>query len=387
MYLVVDKHTPDLSVQRTVGGLPKKQSDYCWNVIAAFGDLEKLRVKIQKDPSSRFKTFQLSNDEKFIYPSKIISSTTNVGKHVSMFNDRMQTSTTTTPRTNTSIIHPYKASDELSHDEAHVHTQATIVAEQELKKFEIQQSRRRSGMFDPIRPWNLATEAAAMPSNGPAVAATPALISHYIDVVKSGDESVAADLNSYRRTIEKAERKLRQMVRETPPDIQISNLFEIDLSNRANACETDLVALAQKAERENMADHAISYLTRAGINSKEPHVYKVFLGSFYFRTGKYLKSIQCYTDAMRMVTAVKLSAVYNQADDFIIRYNRAIAYFRTGNDAAGLKDLERALEIEDENVKALEVYAIVLRRLGRYDDAMKIKMRIIDIQKYAPCCE
>lgn len=38
--LYLDRKPPDLSVQRTVGGLNKKLADYCWSIFAAYGDVE-----------------------------------------------------------------------------------------------------------------------------------------------------------------------------------------------------------------------------------------------------------------------------------------------------------------------------------------------------------
>jgi hypothetical protein len=41
--LYLDRQPPDLSIQRTVGGLNKTLADHCWSVFAAYGDLESKR--------------------------------------------------------------------------------------------------------------------------------------------------------------------------------------------------------------------------------------------------------------------------------------------------------------------------------------------------------
>jgi tetratricopeptide (TPR) repeat protein len=135
-------------------------------------------------------------------------------------------------------------------------------------------------------------------------------------------------------------------VKETPPDVQIHKVLDIDLTNRnVNLWEKGLIDEGRQAEVEGYLDHAVSSLTRAGINSKEPHLSKLFLGSLYFRNARYLSAIDNYSEALRMIWGIKSSSMYNKGDEFVAKFNRAIAYFRTGNDTEGIKDLEDALKV------------------------------------------
>ena len=144
--------------------------------------------------------------------------------------------------------------------------------------------------------------------------------------------------------------------------------------------ERDLIEQGIKCGKDGNLDHAVASFTRAGTNSKEPHLSKIFLGSLYYQSNKNLAAISSFSEAIRLIQGIKSSSLYNKYDEFVARFNRAMVYFRAGNDDLGLKDFEKALRLDSNNIKALEIYAIVLRRLGKYYEAMETKNRILEIQ-------
>lgn len=165
------------------------------------------------------------------------------------------------------------------------------------------------------------------------------------------------------------------MARETPTEVQINKLCEISLSHRTmNFAEKSLLEEGLRAEKLGNYDHAVMSFTRAGSNGRESHISLLYLGAFHFRCSKFFNAIRNYSDALRIINNLKSASIlFNSKDEFAARFNRSLCYFRVGNDPLGVVDLEYALKIDGDNIQALEVYAIVLRRVGKYDDAIRIK--------------
>merc|ERR1719502_1230526 len=69
----------------------------------------------------------------------------------------------------------------------------------------------------------------------------------------------------------------------------------------------------------------------------------------------------------------------NQINEEYILYNRAVAYIRLGMDKYGIKDIERAIYFDPNNILILNFRRTILRRLGMYSECVKEELNMVSL--------
>lgn len=169
-----------------------------------------------------------------------------------------------------------------------------------------------------------------------------------------------------------ATRMIKRLARDSPPDVLLNSMIEVDLSrSKVTIGERDVLRQGLKLEQEGELEHAISCYTRAGQHSKEMHLSKIFLGSLHFRMGKFMAALKYFTDAITFLESFRTTAIFNPDETFVAIYNRGITNFRVGDDEQGVQDLEKAVELMPRNLQAKEALALALRRIGQYKESIE----------------
>ena len=191
-------------------------------------------------------------------------------------------------------------------------------------------------------------------------------------------------------TMKRSQRKLKNIVKNTPPDVFVHNLLDVELHNRKiNMGDRDLLERGLRHEMNNDVDQAIVCYVRARKQSKDTQLPLMFLGAVHFKRGQYLVALKHYNAAMRIIAEAR-GAMYVVQDDFVTSFNRGITYFRLGDDAGGLADLLRAVGLRPNHVTAKELLSLVQRRMGNFDEAIntametkkiRIAQRALDVEK------
>eukprot|EP00981_Chlorochromonas_danica_P001407 scaffold296_cov164-Ochromonas_danica.AAC.24 len=95
-----------------------------------------------------------------------------------------------------------------------------------------------------------------------------------------------------------------------------------------------------------------------------------------------LSALKYYDQAIHIIES-KPIGVRPRQHAFLAYYNRAIIYFRLGDDDDGIRDITTALEYNNEHLQAREILSLAKRRLGLYgqaiDEAIKHKNLKVDL--------
>jgi tetratricopeptide (TPR) repeat protein len=83
-------------------------------------------------------------------------------------------------------------------------------------------------------------------------------------------------------------------------------------------------------------------------------------GNLYFKKGKFLKAVNCYTKSIELDRTTPIPLV-----------NRALCYIKLNKFDLAIKDCTKALEIDPKNVKASWRRGIALRAIGQSGDAKR----------------
>eukprot|EP01036_Dinobryon_divergens_P037588 gene37588-49210_t len=166
----------------------------------------------------------------------------------------------------------------------------------------------------------------------------------------------------------KAEKKIMALTNEVAPDVLFTKLVEIDFNNRKiNTGELDILQKGLKLEEKGDINAAITSYTRAGANSKDAQLSKMLLGSLNFRIGKYMTALSFYTKAIK---ELKEKPTQIKLDEFVAYHNRGVINFRLGDDEFGLSDIEKAAEIQPDNVECRTLLSLAYRRMGKFKQAI-----------------
>ena len=175
-------------------------------------------------------------------------------------------------------------------------------------------------------------------------------------------------------SMKRSQRKLKNIVKNTPPDVFVHNLLDVELHNRKiNMGDRDLLERGLRHELNNDIDQAIVCYVRARKQSKDPQLPLMFLGAVHFKKGQYLVALKHFNAAMRIISDTR-GAMYVVQDDFVTSFNRGITHFRLGDDTSGLTDLLRAVGLRPGHVVAKELLSLVQRRMGNFDEAISTAM-------------
>ena len=191
-------------------------------------------------------------------------------------------------------------------------------------------------------------------------------------------------------SMKRSTRKLKNIVKNTPPDVFIHNLLDVELHHRKiNMGDRDLLERGLRHEMNNDVDQAIVCYVRARKQSKDPQLPLMFLGAVHFKKGQYLVALKHFNAAMRIIAEAR-GAMYVVQDDFVTSFNRAVTHFRLGDDAGGLADLSRAVGLRPDHVTAKELLSLVQRRMGNFNEAIvtavetkkiRIAQHVINVEK------
>jgi hypothetical protein len=169
-----------------------------------------------------------------------------------------------------------------------------------------------------------------------------------------------------------AVRTLKKMARDTAPDALLNNLIEIELSHgKVTVGDRDLLEAGLKAQGEGLHEVAITMYKRASLHTAKPHLSQLFLAHIHFSIGKYIQALEHLDSAIKFQAPLRGRATFSTEDDFVAHYNRAMVHFRLGYDTKGCEDLEEAIRLNPEDMRAKDAYPIVLRRMGKYSEAIE----------------
>ena len=122
-----------------------------------------------------------------------------------------------------------------------------------------------------------------------------------------------------------------------------------------------------------------------GANSKDAQLSKMLLGSLNFRIGKYMTALSFYTKAIK---ELKEKPTQIKLDEFVAYHNRGVINFRLGDDEFGLSDIEKAAEIQPDNVECRTLLSLAYRRMGKFkqaiDQCVEVKQIRINRQDSSP---
>ena len=80
-----------------------------------------------------------------------------------------------------------------------------------------------------------------------------------------------------------------------------------------------------------------------------------------------MTALSFYTKAIK---ELKEKATQIKLDEFVAYHNRGVINFRLGDDEFGLSDIEKAVEIDPDNVACRTLLSLAYRRLGRFKQAI-----------------
>ena len=192
-------------------------------------------------------------------------------------------------------------------------------------------------------------------------------------------------------TITRATRTLKRATKAVPKDVFVHNLLDVEMNNRKiNMGDRELFERGLRHEAAHEDDSAIACYVRARKTSKDPQLPRMFLGAVYFKKELYLAALKQYDAAVWAINESRGGKQYCLQDDFVASYNRAVTYFRVGDDACGVADLARAVALRPQHMGAKRLMALVQRRMGDFDaaiantvemEAMRAKMKSDALQK------
>lgn len=98
---------------------------------------------------------------------------------------------------------------------------------------------------------------------------------------------------------------------------------------------------------------AFDIFTTAGLRTSKPYISKILIGNNFYKEAQYLKALHAYSTAIR-----QLEGDVDPRCLVIALFNRSIAYFRTGDDQRGLKDITMVVGVDKDNKRALELFTL-----------------------------
>jgi len=174
------------------------------------------------------------------------------------------------------------------------------------------------------------------------------------------------------KAIDQATRTLKRLARDNAPDVQCSDLMEVLLTHgKVSVGDRNLLEQGIRCEKEGEVEKAILFYTRSGLHSLAGHLSKLFLGAIHYRLGKFMAALKYFAEAIEILERIEHTPQYSDLDFFTACFNHGVTSFRVGNDDKGIQDLERAVAIMPENLRAQEVLALALRRVGKYNKAIE----------------
>ena len=93
-------------------------------------------------------------------------------------------------------------------------------------------------------------------------------------------------------------------------------------------------------------------------------------GNNFYKAGDWMRAISCYSDAIEK----------SESNNAIFLNNRSAAYIQIRDFTAGLKDAERVVELEPENLKGLFRVASCYANLRKHDLALNASLRVLNLQ-------
>jgi CRP-like cAMP-binding protein/tetratricopeptide (TPR) repeat protein len=178
----------------------------------------------------------------------------------------------------------------------------------------------------------------------------------------------------------KAKIIISKMAQESRPDAVLNRLIVIDFSRRKLA-EGERAYLDRGANAVVQGDYPQALVTfeRVLKKSKNPQLPMIAIGCVRFAQGKYIKSVQAFTQCLDYLSSLHESACHPE-DGYIAYHNRALASFRIGDDQGGIDDMVAAMGKKD-CIHIREMLIISLRRMGRYKDAIMHSTKLLEMQE------
>jgi tetratricopeptide (TPR) repeat protein len=151
----------------------------------------------------------------------------------------------------------------------------------------------------------------------------------------------------------KALKLIHRLSQDTVVDMQLTEIIGLEKTIRDKALSmADILAMEHAFDQEAEDDPvtAAKLFVKMKKRFKLPHLPTIALGVLYFKQKKYREAIDEFTHAVKFQAALP-RPIYSVTDDVTALYNRALCYFRVGNDSAALLDLEQAVGLDGKNLK------------------------------------
>ena len=200
-------------------------------------------------------------------------------------------------------------------------------------------------------------------------------------------ESVKGDMkNSSQLTVahavhnlskDKAKKLIVKLTRDAPVDVELGRIKELNIAERKMSAgeRSHLLRGCTFMEVEEW-EPAIASFVRVAKKSKQPHLPFICIGVIRFRQKKYMAAVEAFAKAHSFLYSMKRVGQSHPEDEFTALYNRALSYFRLGNDHAGIADLEEACKAHDCE-EGRHCLILALRRMGDYhgtiDNSLKLR--------------
>ena len=329
----VERPVPNIAHKRTVGGIDKDVADKCWKVL-----LNKGMVSVETGIDARRDAKDDIMEDLRSHPSSAAS----------------------TPRVGgTGTNKPFA---EAASSQAMTHAVDTLASVRALEEIDVDNLSPQMSRGGHMRP---TTSGSLVTNESKPTIMFPAAVS-------------------------RATRTLKRATKKVPRDVFVHNLLDVEMHNRKiNMGDRELFERGLRHEAANEDDSAIACYVRARKTSKDPQLPRMFLGAVYFKKGLYLAALKQYDAALRTIGESR-GMQYSPQDDFVANYNRAVTYFRLGEDACGVDDLARAVALRPQHMGAKRLMALVQRRMGNFDEAitntvemeaMRTKIKNDELQK------
>ena len=146
---------------------------------------------------------------------------------------------------------------------------------------------------------------------------------------------------------------IHRLSQDTPTDTQLSDIIKVQSTIRDKALSmADINAMEYAFEKENEDDliTAAKFFSKMKKRFKLPHLPAIALGVLYFKQKRFKEAVKEFSDAIKLQEALP-RPLYSIADDTTALYNRALSYFRVGNDTLAILDLEHTLKLDDKHLK------------------------------------
>eukprot|EP00602_Paraphysomonas_sp_CaronLab_P011042 CAMPEP_0185022256 /NCGR_PEP_ID=MMETSP1103-20130426/4974_1 /TAXON_ID=36769 /ORGANISM="Paraphysomonas bandaiensis, Strain Caron Lab Isolate" /LENGTH=1344 /DNA_ID=CAMNT_0027554245 /DNA_START=188 /DNA_END=4219 /DNA_ORIENTATION=- len=169
----------------------------------------------------------------------------------------------------------------------------------------------------------------------------------------------------------KARRLIRDMASTAKPDPGTAKLILVSLENRRiGSGEREHLVIGIKHQQAGDLNLAFKAFNKAILVCKQSHIPTMCRGIVQYERGKFFSAIKDFTAALKAMELSPDSIRRHLNDIVIARFNRAMSYFRLGDDEKGLKDLQFAVECTPNNTYVREMLVLAYRRNSQYIDAI-----------------